>query len=191
MIEEISVSEMAETVRSVLEFIDGEAVESTMALIMGTAAAESDFRYLRQMGYDPILSPLQEESTADVGGAFGYTQVEIGTAMDMLTNWHRMNKFEGQYYSAFRYFLGEDLFINTEEFILPSKVAIGWALQHRPLFSVAVCRLVYKRKPGAIPQDWQGRAEYWKEHYNTVYGAGTPDKFLAACENHDLFVLYE
>ncbi len=191
MIIEVPVVEMAETTRSVLEFIDGEVENDTMAMIMGTMAAESDFRYVRQMGFDPILSPLQDESTADVGGAFGYTQVEIGTAMDMLTNWHRMNKAEGQYYSAFRYFLGEDLFINTEQFILPSKVAIGWALQNRPLFAVAMCRLVYKRKPGAIPDNWPQRAEYWKQHYNTVFGAGTPDKFLAACEKHDLFVLYE
>jgi len=41
-----------------------------------------------------------------------------------------------------------------------------------PLLSVIISRLVYKRKPQAIPDTLSGRAEYWKEHYNTSAGKG-------------------
>lgn len=41
-----------------------------------------------------------------------------------------------------------------------------------PLLAVIVMRLVYKRKPPAIPSTICGRAEYWKELYNTAAGKG-------------------
>jgi|TARA_R100001594_G_scaffold4254_1_gene15215 hypothetical protein len=182
---------MKELTEMVLERLDGKVNDEAAQLVLGTLAVESDFRYVRQMGYDPIFSPIQEEETASLGGAFGYSQVEVATARDMLTNWHRMNKLDGQHYQNFRFFLGNDLVLNDNQFIMPSKVSLAYALQERAEFSIAMCRLAYKRKPGAIPEGWEAKAEYWKQHYNTELGAGTPGKFMAAISKHDLPGLWE
>jgi hypothetical protein len=38
----------------------------------------------------------------------------------------------------------------------------------------------YIRAPAPLPgqDDLQGLANYWKQHYNTPLGAGTPEEFL-------------
>jgi hypothetical protein len=41
-----------------------------------------------------------------------------------------------------------------------------------PLLALIVTRLIYKRKPEAIPATLCARADYWKEHYNTIAGQG-------------------
>ena len=59
--------------------------------------------------------------------------------------------------------------------------AIEWSvLNYSPLIAAAVCRLFYKLRPGAIPIDVHGRAEYWKKFYNTALGAGTVEHYIAS-----------
>ncbi|MGI0119668.1 hypothetical protein [Zooshikella sp. RANM57] len=60
-------------------------------------------------------------------------------------------------------------------------------LQHRdlaysPLLSFIFCRLHYKLRPGAIPETLEGRANYWKKHYNTVAGKGRPEEYVKSAE---------
>jgi hypothetical protein len=47
-----------------------------------------------------------------------------------------------------------------------------------PLLSIIVARLVYKRKPQAIPKTLCERADYWKELYNTSAGKGDQLHYL-------------
>ena len=46
--------------------------------------------------------------------------------------------------------------------------------------AVAFCRIYYWRKPGSIPSDIEGRAAYWKKHYNTEGGKGSVKHYLEA-----------
>jgi len=45
-------------------------------------------------------------------------------------------------------------------------------------YAAMACRLQYYRQPGAIPDDWNGIADYWKTRYNSHLGRGTVSKFL-------------
>lgn len=55
-------------------------------------------------------------------------------------------------------------------------------LRYNPFLSIILCRLFYKTKKGAIPSTREGRAEYWKKHYNTSAGAGTVEHYMESCE---------
>lgn len=45
-------------------------------------------------------------------------------------------------------------------------------------YAAAMARLVYARPMEALPKDPVGMANYWKTHYNTAAGQGTPEGFL-------------
>ncbi|RDH41412.1 hypothetical protein [Zooshikella ganghwensis] len=55
-------------------------------------------------------------------------------------------------------------------------------LAYSPLLSFIFCRLHYKLRPGAIPETLEGRANYWKKHYNTVAGKGRPEEYVRSAE---------
>lgn len=46
--------------------------------------------------------------------------------------------------------------------------------------AVIMARLQYYRRPEPLPaaSDLHGLADYWKQHYNTPQGAGTPEEFV-------------
>jgi hypothetical protein len=46
-------------------------------------------------------------------------------------------------------------------------------------YATIMCRIHYFRKPGTIPSSVEGKAHYWKQHYNTVEGKGKPEEFVA------------
>lgn len=58
------------------------------------------------------------------------------------------------------------------------------ALDHSPLLSAIFCRLFYKLIPDAIPSSAEGRAAYWKKHYNTVLGAGSAAEYLVNAKRY-------
>ncbi|MES2182350.1 MAG: hypothetical protein V4493_09660 [Pseudomonadota bacterium] len=65
---------------------------------------------------------------------------------------------------------------------------IDWAtLNYSPLIAAAVCRLHYKLRPGSIPLDLKGRAEYWKKQYNSVLGAGTVGHYLESVARFEMY----
>jgi len=51
-------------------------------------------------------------------------------------------------------------------------------LNDDPLLAFILCRLHYKLIPETFPEHQQGRAQYWKKHYNTVLGKGTVEHYL-------------
>lgn len=55
-------------------------------------------------------------------------------------------------------------------------------LDASPLLSTVFCRLFYKLKPEPFPQTIFQRADYWKRHYNTVLGRGTPEEYVRNAE---------
>ncbi|XP_067038608.1 uncharacterized protein [Acropora muricata] len=53
-----------------------------------------------------------------------------------------------------------------------------WNDLEKPLYSGLAARLFLARLPAPIPTNLEGQANYWKTHYNTVAGSGTPEKFI-------------
>ena len=48
----------------------------------------------------------------------------------------------------------------------------------KPLVAMAVARLYVEAVGRSVPQDVAGQAAWWKRHYNTYLGAGTPEEFM-------------
>ena len=51
-------------------------------------------------------------------------------------------------------------------------------LANDPLLSFIFCRLHYRLRPEPIPSSLRGRAEYWKQFYNSMAGKGTVKHYL-------------
>jgi hypothetical protein len=52
-------------------------------------------------------------------------------------------------------------------------------LANDPKLSFIFCRLHYRLRPEEIPLSMRGRAEYWKQFYNSLAGKGTVAHYLA------------
>lgn len=57
-------------------------------------------------------------------------------------------------------------------------------LAHSPLLSLLFCRLKYRLIPAPIPATLEGRAQYWKDHYNSALGKGTPEEYVRSARRH-------
>ena len=101
---------------------------------------------------------------AHAGDGMGAWQVDKGTV-----NWLKSKYTQGRHAqsikSAFNINIGE--------------VQADW-LRYSPLLSAIFARLRYLAVPDPIPADVQGRATYWKRHYNTTAGKGTPEHYQQA-----------
>ncbi len=97
-----------------------------------------------------------------VGPALGVCQMEPRTHDDIWDN-----------FLAYR----EKLKQLTSEIGGPDAVEMIWNLR----YSVAMCRLHYRRVRFALPQagDLKGQASYWKAHYNTDLGRGTTEEYIS------------
>lgn len=124
-------------------------------LVMGTAAQESRLMYIHQLGKGPALSLFQ---------------MEPATHDDI---W--------EHYLAYQPALTERVFAATYVKSKPDSSRLLWDLR----YSAIMCRIHYRRKPGAIPDNLNGWAAYWKKHYNTPLGAGTVEEFV---HNYELVV---
>lgn len=51
-------------------------------------------------------------------------------------------------------------------------------LANDPKLSLIFCRLHYRLRPEDIPYTLRGRAEYWKQFYNSQAGKGTVEHYL-------------
>lgn len=56
-------------------------------------------------------------------------------------------------------------------------------LEYSPLLCLIFARLRYMTVSAPIPDSIEERARYWKTHYNTVEGKGTPDEYLSRCKS--------
>ncbi|MBL4613611.1 MAG: hypothetical protein JKY27_01880 [Magnetovibrio sp.] len=124
--------------------------QAAQNLLVGTAIQESHVTYLKQLGGGPAL---------------GVMQIEPATHDDVWTN-----------YLAYR----NDL----------AKVVLGFAagdshdadqMPWNMGYGVAMARLIFWRQSDPMPtdaNDLQALGQYWKDHYNTINGAGTVDEWV-------------
>ena len=126
---------------------------SAEELVLGTAIVESGLTYLKQHGEGPAL---------------GLWQVEPATHEDLYTN-----------YLHYR----QDLGMALAE-LRAAGASMDDNLAANLLYGVAVCRLIYYRRPEPFPEagDIEGQAAFWKQHYNTPFGAGTVSKYVYKVE---------
>lgn len=102
------------------------------------------------------------------GPALGICQMEPATHDDIWANWLEYKKE----------IFNKIVLLTTQG---PNADEMRWNLK----YAIAMCRVFYLRKPGAIPFGIQGQAEYWKKHYNTYLGAGTVEEYV---RNYKRFV---
>lgn len=48
-----------------------------------------------------------------------------------------------------------------------------------PKYAAAMASALYFRCPSVVPSDLAGQAAYWKQHFNTIDGAGTVEEYVA------------
>jgi len=150
-------------IRPALEAI-GEWSPEAEELIYGTGQQESRYKHRRQ------LIKNKEGKLVPRGRARGYFQMEPATFRDHVDWMMGRGHYQGErprtkYLEGIRKLNGgKDPTLDDVQ--LNDKVA------------AAMARIHYKRRPGAIPKDTLGQAQYWKKHYNTYLGAGTVDEYM-------------
>lgn len=127
--------------------------EDAEQLVLGTAAVESRLKFIRQVGGGPAL---------------GLWQIEPDTYDDY---WDSYLKYRPTIAETVLTALGYPEKPPAERLI--SDLMLG----------AIMCRIHYRRKKPALPNyaDVWSQAAYWKEHYNTIHGAGTQQKYVDAC----------
>ena len=135
-----------------LGFDKADPVPARMFLV-GIGLAESGFHEIRQQGGGPATSPWQ---------------IERETHDDTWVN-----------YLASRPTVADKVLRVAALYPAPRGGNAEW-LPWNWRYAAAMCRVILRRKPGAIPADVEGQAAYWKQHYNTPLGAGTVEHYLAA-----------
>lgn len=143
-----------ELVTGVLKYLDPEIPfsEEAVELLMLTAATESHMgRWIKQVR----------------GPALGVFQMEPRTEQDLWRYLDRHTDLRRKIVSLHGTMpVGSDYSLDPLHFNLA--------------YQVAIARLHYWRKPGALPESHEvGRlADYWKKHYNTYLGKGEPAKAI-------------
>jgi hypothetical protein len=119
-------------------------------LVLGTAIQESLLTHRQQLGDGPAL---------------GLFQMEPATHDDCWNN-----------YLKFRSALAEKVRKTLEA----GQAPVAQTLKVNDRYAAAMCRVRYMRVAQALPNqdDVNAMANYWKQHYNTPLGAGTPQEFL-------------
>ena len=96
------------------------------------------------------------------GPARSYYQIEPATLSDLYTNYLSYRPKKKELLDSFMipmYDRADNLVMNLA-------------------YATAVCRMIYYRVPSPIPTSLEGKAHYWKEHYNTHLGKGNVDEFI-------------
>ena len=121
-------------------------------LLLGTAAQESGFHYLRQLGNGPAL---------------GLWQMEPRTHEDIWKSWLVA---KGDLISAV-------LSLSVWEHVTDENA--GKELAGNLYYALAMARVHYLRDPEPLPQagDLLGQAKYWKRVWNTEMGSGTIEQY--------------
>lgn len=143
-------------------------LDSTSArqLIIGTIWQESKGEYLHQLNDGP---------------ACGFIQMEPATHRDI---WVNYLNFKDELRQKI-----QGLLTNSESISEPDGVGVGagqidhvcdHSLTWNLAYQIAMCRAHYLRVSEPLPQsgDIESMAQYWKDHYNTHLGAGSPEEFI-------------
>lgn len=143
--------------RQVLEHVVRPALRAfgpgyrTMAaeqLLMGTAAQESGFRYLKQVGGGPALGLWQMEPAT-----FRWLRDQLAPARGLSSAAHESTR-------------GRE----------PDESELIWNL--RLAAAYCRLRYIADSDPLPPSGDTMAQANYWKRVYNTHLGAGTPSQYL-------------
>lgn len=138
-------------VRPALETIELWSPEAEM-LVLGTAAQESRFQYLKQLGTGPAL---------------GLWQCEPRTHADIWENYIRYRQELAVKVRATAGHGGASTLKPEDDWLV-----------YNLRYAAAICRIHYRRAPDPLPRDVKGFARYWKRFYNTEQGRGTEDEFI-------------
>jgi hypothetical protein len=135
-------------IRPALQIL-GHASLAAEQLVLGTGIQESLLVHRQQLGGGP---------------ARGLFQMEPATHDDCWAN-----------FLAFRL----ELAAKVKQSLEPGQQPTASTLQHNDRYAAAMCRVHYLRVPEPLPaaNDIAAMARYWKQHYNTPQGAGTPEEF--------------
>ena len=144
-------------VRPTLEILQLPNPLVSERLIMGTAAQESGFGHIKQVG----------------GPALGLWQMEPATFNDLFYGFLRSSK-------------QASLRLRLQNFILDGaeslrRIEPADQLKGNLYFSAAMCRIHYYAKPFTMPVNASAAelATIWKRWYNSMLGAGTEVQFIA------------
>ena len=148
-------SQIREVIKHTLNKMDMWS-EDAEELVFLTGLVESGYEYISQIGS---------------GIARSFWQVEAPTAKDSIDNYlsYRIDKLEK---------MSVIMNISPKRLLKLSYDDIKHILWTNMVAGIVFCRLKYWRVPKPIPKDLEGKAKYWKEHYNTELGAGTVSHFL-------------
>ena len=132
-------------IRPTLKYI-GWYSPAAEQLVLGTGITESRLRYLKQIGRGPAL---------------GIYQMEPATFRDIIANF-------------LKYAPEKDLIEDLRD-QRPTTQSIE--VCYNLAYATAMCRAHYRRQKPALPRAGNaiGLAKYWKQWYNTKYGAGDVD----------------
>lgn len=150
----INKRQLTDLVEDTLEELQMKSTNA-VNLVLETIAQESALgTYLKQLGTGP---------------AKGISQMEPFTHKDYWLNYIRFKP------ELVKYLLSiTSTRVEIKGVTMPSANELVWNLK----YAIAMCRVFYRRKPGVIPTTVEGRAAYWKKHYNTHLGAGTIEEYI-------------
>lgn len=162
-------AEIVPLIRDVCMALTGRANENEVALMLGTAAAESS-----------LVDRVQKED----GPACGLWQMEPGMtgAQDIFLNYLNRKPF------TFRSVAAMWLELSSLSCFIPHEEELAYHLENYDDFGCLMARLKYWRDPDPIPYTLEGQAAYWLRVYNGG-GKGTVEHYLsqwAACGCEEL-----
>ncbi len=130
--------------------------EAARKLLLGTAMHES--------GGLTYIDQVTGANDTQLGPAYGLFQIEPATHDDLWKN-----------YLGFRAPLAER--VASFAAAAPSRIH---QLATNMAYATAIARVIYLRAPAKLPDadDLPGLAAYWKQHFNTPLGKGTPAQWL-------------
>ena len=137
-------------VRPALQIVDLWS-EGAEELLLGTAAQESHFKYVRQLNDGPAL---------------GFFQMEPATHNDIWAN-----------YLEYRHELACKI---LDACGLSDDPPVADRLVWDARYAAIMARIHYLRVPQKLPSkdDVWGQGKYWKAYYNTPKGKGTVEEYV-------------
>lgn len=119
-------------------------------LVLGTGIQESLLIHRQQIGGGPAL---------------GLFQMETATHNDCWENYLRYR---------------DPLADKVKQTLDAGQQPVAETMKVNDRYAAAMCRIRYMRVSASLPaqNDITAMADYWKQHYNTPLGAGTPEEFL-------------
>lgn len=157
------------TLKLLAEFDSRLYTEDSVVLMMGTAAQESDLGfYLEQIGGGPGQGAYSVEyATNDSIWRHYLSKPSKALLREIVLGMVPESAQISRSDAGFEY-----VSVDTDQLVT------------NLIYSTAIARLKYWQKVPPIPSenDLLAMGQYWKTHYNTKSGAGTPEKFVESFE---------